>query len=735
MLVILATSVACSATSDPAPQDRLDFIDPFIGTGGGGFAQPQAFVGATVPFGMVKPGPDTSGPLLANAGFAHASGYWYPDDEIDGFSQLHLHGTGIEDYGNVLFMPSDGMSTRKTAERGYRQAFFHDTEIASPGYYAVTLEDTTTRVELTASAHAAHHRYTFSDRAAAPTVIIDVGHGLGAAASLECEVQIDGDEVHGRMLSAGRFTGANRAFDVYFSARLSPPPSSFGTWGASTLTEGGVSASGERCGAYFGFDAVAPVVEVRVGLSFIDVHAARANRGEVDALRFETVHARARQAWRSALSTVDVEGGSDADRTIFETALYHAMLMPTLMSEVQGRYVGLDRAVHQSAGFAYYSDLSMWDTYRTLHPLLVLIAPERQRDIALSLLAMAQQHGALPRWPLAVNETGVMIGSPASIILADSILKGVPGIDATAAYAAIRADAEMEQGRTIRGGFQHCTSVGWCPADRMGGSVSKSVEFAWADFAAANLAAQLGHVEDAARYRTRARGWAGHWDPSTAFLRGRNGDGTWSDEPFDPTALSEDFTEGNAWHYLFSPFFDVAHLAELFGGVDAMLDKLDAFFERSVQTPTPLIGGEPFKGPDLYYWHGNEPDIHAAFVYAAAGQAQRGQRWVDWVRQTKYGADPDGLGGNDDAGTLSAWLALTALGLYPIAGSDQYVIVAPLFERAVVHLPGGDLVIEAPGAPARRRVESISVDGVTHAEATIRHRALAGATIRFVLSD
>jgi len=268
----------------------------------------------------------------------------------------------------------------------------------------------------------------------------------------------------------------------------------------------------------------------------------------------------------------------------------------------------------------------------------------------------------------------------------------------------------------------------------MGGSVSRAVEYGWADFATANLAAHLGHEGDAARYRERAHLWSGHWDGDTKFLRGKNADGTWSDEPFEPTGLSHDFTEGNAWHYLFSPFFDVDRLAELFGGVEPMLAKLEEFFALSEVNPAPLIGGEPFKGPDPYYWHGNEPDIHAAFVFAAAGQPARGQQWVDWVRTNEYGDDPDGLSGNDDAGTLSSWYALTALGLYPIAGSDRYLLVAPVFPRAVVRLPDGDLIIEAPGAPNARVVKSIQLNGQALPTATIPHERLTGGTtLRFEL--
>ncbi|MFH1808149.1 MAG: GH92 family glycosyl hydrolase [Pseudomonadota bacterium] len=738
VLLSLGAFGSCQCEPDPVPTlvDVVDLVDPFIGTGGGGYSQAQAFVGATLPFGMVKPGPDSSGPLLGSTGFAHTAGYWYHDDHIDGFSLLHFHGTGVEDYGNFLFMPTLGVDASKTSESGYRQFFRHSREQASPGYYQVQLEDLGVDVELTASLHAAVQRYSFAAGSVEPAVVVDLGHGLGRTGCVDSEVQWDASaaELSGRMRNAGRFTGEDRAFDVYLSARFEPAPVSVQLFRDGELLDGVASATGVRSGALVRFADGTRHVLVRAGVSYIDVQAARGNRAEVDGRSFDAVHEDARTRWRELLMRVEIEGGSDAEQRIFYTALYHSLLMPTTMSEADGRSVGLDRQVHDDAGFVYHSDFSMWDTYRTLHPLLGLLYPDKQRDLSRTLLAMAAQHGALPRWPLAVNETGTMLGSPASIILADSAARGVVDFDLPAALDAMVADADGVAGRSIRGGVAQCLAAGYCPADQVGRGVANTLEYAWADFAIANLARQLGDDGIEARFRSRVGGYAGLWDPTEQFLRGRNADGSWSQQPFDPEVWTEDFAEGNAWQYLWATPFDVPTFAALFGSVDAMLDKLDTFFELSEATPRPMLV-EPFSGYDLYYWHGNEPDIHAAYLYALAGQPGRGARWIDWVRRSKYSDGPDGLDGNDDAGTLSSWYVFSALGLYPLAGSDVYVVGTPLFKRAVLHLAGGDLVIEAPAADATHlQVQGLGLHGQPQRTPYLRHADLAqGGSLQFTM--
>lgn len=743
--VIFALSLGDACQSEPSlePEGELapiDWVDPFIGTGGGGYAQAQCFVGATRPFGMAKPGPDSSGPLLGRTGFAHSSGYWSLDDHIDGLSQLHLHGTGAEDFGNFLLMPSDAALSPGTREDGYKQWFRHSIETASPGYYAVHLEDADVDVELTASTHAAFHRYHFAADAQ-PMLVVDFGHGLGRDGGPQSEIALveNGATLSGKMIAAGRFTGEERSYPVWVSAQISPPPSTAQLYVDGALIEDGLQggagqAQGIRSGAFLYFAEGTREVTVQLGMSYVDAEQAATNRAEIEGLSFDQVHQEARDVWSSMLDRVHVEGGRDDDKTIFYTALYHSMMMPTQMSEVGGFYRGLDRQVHQAEGFYYHSDFSMWDSYRTLHPLLNLIAPDKQQDLARSLLAMADQYGAPPRWPLAVNESGSMLGSPAAIILVESLLKGLD-LDAAEVLDVLVADADLLEGHSIRHDFAPCIELGFCPADEVGDSVSKTLEYAWADFAISALAKNQGETDLANRFAQRALGYRGLWDAQTQFLRGRNRDGTWAQEPFDPLEFSDDYTEGNAWQYLWAAPFDVVGLVEMFGGVEPMLSKLDDFFRLAKETPRPMPI-EPFAGYDSYYWHGNEPDIHAAYLYALAGQPQRGFAQIDWVRRTKYGTGPDGLDGNDDAGTLSAWYVFSALGLYPLAGSDLYIVGTPLFPRAVLHLPTGDLEIVAPEVDAQHiYVKSLSLNGQALTRPFVHHAdLLGGAVLRFEMS-
>lgn len=694
----LLALAACGSSDDtPTWANPLASVDPFIGTDGMGFNQGQTFVGPTLPFGMVKPGPDSGGFLARKASsWAHTSGYWYADNKIEGFSQLHFSGTGIEDYGNFLFMPTDGMDAEKTDEGGYREKFSHDDEEASPGHYGVTFLESRIRVDLGATAHAAHHRYSFPSTVAAPSVLVDVSHGIGNYPALDGGVTIDAEArtIEGWMLSAGRFTGEDRAFPVHFSARFSKPFSAHGVWQGDSFSPGSMSAEGSTLGAWVEFDAPGEV-EVEIGVSYIDAQQARVNRSELDNQSFEETQVASETAWEEHLGAIEILGGTKRQQRIFYTALYHSALMPTQMSEGD-RYVGLDREVHTESGFTYYSDMSMWDTYRTLHPLMSLLYPARALDFAKTLLAMREDHGTLVRWPLATNETGTMVGSPAAIILADTALRGVTGFDLEAALDVVVADADGVPEITTRP--IACVEHGHCPSDEVGRATSLTLEYGWADFAIANLAQALGKPDVATDFRQRAAAYKQHWDEETGFLRGINTDGSWAIADFDSQLQSDDYVEGNAWHYLWAVPFDVIGESELFGGRQSFVDRLGDFFETSKNTPTPVAGIVTM--PDEYYWHGNEPDIHAAFLFALAGMPGLGGQWVDWVRETRYDDAPIGLAGNDDAGTLSAWYVFASLGIYPLAGSDIYVLCPPIWDESILHLPGGDLRIVAKRSSA-----------------------------------
>lgn len=714
----------CVTLGSAGARTILDDVNLFIGSGGGGFAQGNVTVSATVPFGMVKVGPDTQG-KLGRMGFSHCAGYWHEDKFIEGFSHTHMEGTGVADYGNILFMPTVGMDETKTDEKGYGSSYSHENEKAQPGYYSVILNKNNILAELTATEHVAVHRYTFqpADKDNA-FVLIDPSHALGGGFSKGVKVEINPEknEISGYGINAGDFVGEGRAFTVYFSAIFNKPFKNFGTWEGNKLSAGTKTYEKKenkiRAGAYLQFDLSSgePVVEARVGISYISVEQAKLNReSETKNKNFDDVKKQTQLKWEKALGVIEISGGTQKQRTMLYSALYHSMLMPTLFTDVNGKYVGLDDKVHDAKNFKYYTDFSLWDTYRTLHALLELIAPDIQRDMLVTLVTMMKQSGNLPRWPLTNSETSCMIGSPADIVMAESYLKGIRDFDVSAAYDGMKKQAnEPPPGSegSGRDDIVECLKYQYCPA-----SVSKTQEYAYADFSIAQLAKALGKKKDYDEFMARSKWYKNLWDKDTQFFRGKTSSGKWADEGkfFPSEPLQPNYTEGNAWQYLFFVPHDVPGLISLFGSKDAFFKKLDEFFENAVKYPAKIMksGKTSIAMPDFYYWHGNEPDMHTSYMYALAGRPDKGAKWIRWVLDTKYTDGPDGINGNDDGGTMSAWYVFSAMGIYPLAGTDVYLIGSPVFEKSTVHLKNKkDFVIAADGASEQNMyVQSASLNG------------------------
>jgi len=702
----------------------LHVVDPFLGTGAFGAGVGSALPGATRPFGMVKVSPDTRSANGSREGALHCAGYRYEDSLVEGFSHTHLHGTGVTDLGSVLLVPAHGWSPAKVDEDGYSLPLDHGSEEASPGYYAASVGDPPIRVELTATPRAALHRYTFPAGSDAH-LILDLGHALGTDHTTGGRLRLDPEEgtLEGELVCHGGLSGRYGGLPVYASVRVEQPWRAAGVWqDGQVATDGVLEAAGDRVGAWLAFAVPADeelVLQVAVGISYIGVLEARRNReAELPGWDFEEVWAAAQQEWEEALGVVEVAGGTADQQTILYTSLYHALQMPTLFTDVDGRYRGFDGAVHEAVGHTYYTDFSLWDTYRNQHTLLTLLYPPRQRDMILSLIRMAEQGGGFPRWPMGIGYTGCMIGSSAEIVLADSFLRGIRDFDALAAFRGLQvtADGPRPPGARYdqREGLVACLAAGCCPADQVSGAVSRTLEYAYADFALAQLAAELGLAEEEARYRERASRYAGTWDPATRFFRGRHADGSFP-ERFDPLEWTSDFVEGDAWHYRFFVPWDVPGLAALFGSERLLVSALDIFFAQAATRPHNPV-------PDPYYWHGNEPDIHAAYLFAEAGRPAQTARWVRWILDTLYGTGPTGLVGNDDAGTLAAWYIFSALGFYPVPATDRFVVGSPLFPRARLRLPGGVLEIEAPGTSAGVwEVRETRIDGVPLPGSTFRH--------------
>jgi predicted alpha-1,2-mannosidase len=712
--------VACgdnSAAIAPEVDDPVAFVDPRIGTGGLGFAHGSCFVGAAVPHGLVKLGPDTDGPF-GTVNFLHYSGYFAEDDKIQGFSHVHLHGAGATDYGVLSVMPVAAFDPAKTSVVDYETRFAKPDEHAAAGRYEVTFVNGI-KAELTSTTHAGVHRYT-----GAGAVVIDLGKTLSGGEIDLASIEVGATEITGQLHHLGGMSGGFGGYTIYFVIRGAW--TSAQTWSDGSAPSSATTATGTGVGAALevGGDA-----QLAVGISLVSLEGARRNLDEeVPAVDFDAVATRAREAWTAQLSSVLVTGGSDAERRIFYTSLYHAFLMPTVIEDVDHQYQLAGDVVRTSNGWRQMSDLSLWDTYRTVHPLYAWLAPESAKDSGRSLVAFGDGIGLFPKWPLATGETGTMLGASAEIAIADATLRGVD-VSAETAWPLLRAAAmdaaPPPTGRGGRGGIEPYLELAYVPRDGGSGrTVSLTTEFAHDDFALSNLARHLGNTADADALLARSRGWQQLFDPSVGFLRGRNADGSFPTDAFDPLELGDDYAEANAWHSLWmAGAHDPAGLGEMFGGNAAALAKLEEFFVNAkLDFET---GGESAANfPRPYYWHGNEPDMNAAYVFAQLGRPELTVEWVRWIQDSLYSDQPAGVAGNDDGGTLGAWYVLSALGVYPIPGSDRWILAQPRFPQARVLVGGRELVItiDDNGTPGTIELDGVAVEG------ELTHTQLAGAT-------
>ncbi|MFM7204810.1 MAG: GH92 family glycosyl hydrolase [Myxococcota bacterium] len=699
--------------------DVLPWIDPRIGTGGLGWGVGSTVPGPTHPFGMAKPSPDTTYEDF-DPSFAHCGGYWYADTHIRGFSHNHLVGTGASDQGNILIMPLMGIDDRKTVESGYRSPFSHDGEVVEPGYYAVTLDNGGIRAELTATPRVGVHRYTFP-ASNVSTLLFDLSASIpdGYVTELEFELRPDTQELVGALTNMGGLSDRYGGQRIYFSAKLSQPFNLYGVFADGKVYELQETASGERAGAWMQFTTQAgKPVEVQVGISYVSIEQAALNRMvEAEGRSFETLRAEAENAWREAFAGVQVRGGTNAQQTIFYTALYHSMMMPTLYTDVNGLYRGMDFEVHTAQNFTYYTDFSLWDTFRTLHPLLMLIAPETQGEMNTSLLKMYEQLGYIDRWPQGNGPTGCMVGDSAAMVLSESYLKGIHNFDEGLAFEALWKFASLDEPGKHRDNLGDYDTLGFIPVDTGGRSASEALEYAYNDAALASFARALGHHAEADYLENRALNYQHHFNPDTGYLQGRNRDGSFV-TPFNPRYNHEYYAEGNALQWGWYAPHDIQGLINLYGGSAAFERRLDRFFGRSAQVRDTLF-------PDMVYWHGNEPDLHASWLYHYIGKPEKSMEWVRWVLEQKYDATPAGLDGNDDGGTLSAWYVLASLGLFPIAGTDVYLIGAPLFPEATLQLAQGVLSMQTIGvANENRYIQSVTLNGVPYNQSWITHAQL-----------
>ncbi|HEX9186637.1 MAG TPA: GH92 family glycosyl hydrolase [Vicinamibacteria bacterium] len=732
---------ACAllALAGPGSGGRLlDLVRPIVGTARrdqriGAANSGQTFPAVGVPFGMTHWTPQTQA-----SEDKCVSPYYAQDERLQGIRASHFwSGSCTQDYGSATLAAVTGPLRLGAAERA--SPFARADEVMTPAYYAATLADHGVRLEVTGTARAGILRFTFLREGEAAILVHANRKSQGALAGglVRVDASAGTIEISNPVQRIYAGSGKPAGFSGHTAARIEAPFEAWGTWdepGGRAADRPGVAeqaGEGHVFGGYARFRARAgQAVIVRAGTSFTSVLEARRNReAEIGRAGFDEVRARAEAAWEAALGRVRVRGGTDEETQAFYTALYHALLMPRLFGDASGTYPRFagGAAVETARGFDYYDDFSLWDTFRAQHPLLVLLQPERVPDFAGSLLAKADQGGFLPNFPGWNSYTSAMIGDHGASVIADAWVKGVRGFDGEKALAALVKNAtvspppdEYADGKGRRA-LSEVQALGFIPLEQevpeafhRREQVSRTLEYAYDDFAVAALARSLGRADVAATFERRAARWRNVFDSSIGFVRGRHADGRWV-EAFDPAAEQPWITEGTPWHYSFFVPHDVPGLVEAMGGREAFVARLDRLFAEG------------------RYWHGNEPSHHVAYLYAHAGAPWRTQEEVRRILATEYGLGPAGLQGNDDTGQMSAWYVFSALGFYPVCpGSARYEIGSPLFEEARIDVGGGrTFTVLAPGVSAANLyVQSAALDGRPHERPWIAHEDVArGATL------
>ena len=741
-LVAVALLAAPLAAQVPAP---VDSVDPFIGTGGEG----HTFPGAVAPFGMVQLSPDTDTGCRIRDCYGHAAGYRYDDPTIQGFSHTHFSGAGHSDLGDILVMPVAGdavpMDPGTPEAPGYRSRFDHRSEIANPGYYAVTLDGPGVHAEVTAGTRVGVHRYAFP-RGKAAHLVIDLRSSLydypGKTLWSGLHMRPDGT-LTGFRETRGWAPGRK----LFFAMRFSAPVKGHAlvdrdgevAYKGFAAPGRGSDALAEKLGraleARVDFGALDRPLEVKVALSGVDEAGAVANL-EAEGGGFDAIRAKTRAAWTQALGALEIDAPAPMRRNLY-TALYHSLIAPSVWSDADGRYRGPDDQVHTAEGYTFRSTFSLWDTFRAQHPLLTLVQPERTTtDVVRSLIDSRRYspHGILPVWQFAGRETWTMIGYHAVPVIADAYLKGLRDYDADAALDAMVASASYAP----YGGLGEYMARGYVPIDKEPEAASKTVEYAYDDWTIARMARAMGRRDVAARFEKRGGNWRNSFDAKSGWLRARKADGTFR-TPFDPTAINygSDYTEGNAWQYSWFVPQDQAALFALLGGDAKAIAKLDAMFDYDV-SKIDYSHAEDISGLIGQYIHGNEPSHHVAYLYSYAGAPWRTQERLAQIVASQYKPTPDGLSGNDDLGQMSAWLMFTALGFYPVApGSNEYVIGRPFVNRAAIALPGGKrFTVVADGlSEANRYVGRVTLNGRPLARSFIRDDEIrGGGELRFTMT-
>ncbi|RZK48260.1 MAG: glycoside hydrolase family 92 protein [Pedobacter sp.] len=754
ILLILALGLLFQQSN--AQKKALHYVNPLIGTEKMG----HTFPGATLPFGAVQLSPDTDtipyevGGKYNKKVYEYCAGYKYEDKTIVGFSHTHFSGTGHSDLGDFLIMPTQGKlqlnpGTADNPGSGYRSAFSHDEEKSEAGYYQVKLKDHNILAELTATERVGIHRYTFP-KSKESHIILDLRSGI---------YNYDGKTVYTyvRVVNDTLVTGYRQTYGwartrtVYFALSFSKKIKNYGQrnydgvqpyrgfWRKFDETKNFPEIAGRKIAMYFDFETEEQEqIGLKMAISPVSQKNAILNLNtEAPGWNFDKFKASAQQKWQNELEKVKIEGSED-DKTNFYTALYHAFINPTEYSDVNGEYKGLDQDVHQAKGFKNYTTFSLWDTYRALHPFFNLVQPERNADMVKSMLEHYKQNslGMLPIWSHYANDNWCMSGYHSVSVIADAILKGVYKGDINEALAACVATASKRDYE----GIGEYIDRGYIPAEKSGTSVSNTLEYAYDDWCIAQLAKKAGNEKVYQEFIKRSQNWKNNYDSSIGFMRPRLADGSFKKD-FDVLSThGQGFIEGNSWNYSFFVPHDPIAMMELMGGKKKFANRLDTLFNMHLSdeffADTEDISREGIIGG---YVHGNEPAHHVPYLYNWTDQAYKTQAQVRHILKMQYQARPDGLGGNDDCGQMSAWYMFSALGFYPVSpGSTQYALGSPLVHSAELKLAEGKtLKIKAINQSDKNvYVQKVVLNGKVLSEPFIDHHDIVnGAELTFYMSS
>ncbi|NLR92580.1 GH92 family glycosyl hydrolase [Flammeovirga agarivorans] len=722
--------VAACGTKEKQTETKeryTSYVNPFVGTDGPGNTYP----GATVPHGMVQLSPDNG-----ISGWDRIAGYFWPDSTIAGFSHTHLSGTGAGDLYDILVMPLNSKSTRMVEEGGNLRPvslFSHDQEHAEPGYYTVDLLDYDIKAELTATSRTGFHKYTFpKDKES--FILFNLGYSLNWDGPTDTYIKVvDEKTIEGYRFSSGWAPEQREYFVAEFSQPFTKYQLINSVDGKNLKEIKGEEVKAKKTRGYFFFDTpeVKNEILVKVGLSNSSIDGARKNlQAENTGWDFAKIKQQASDTWEEELKKIEIVTPNKEYKRVFYTAMYQALLAPTLLSDIDGNYKGADQKVHKAEGYDKYDTFSLWDTYRATHPLYTLIHTNRVPDMINSFLSHYDETGLLPVWSMKGNETNMMIGYHAVPVITDAYFKGIKGFDVKKAYEACKASAMNEQGDAMADYMK----FGYVPLnfDHENWSVSKTLEYAYDDWCIAQFAKDLGKMQDYEYFSKRAENWRNVYDKESSFMRPKDDKGEFIKD-FIAKDYTDHFCESNAWQYFWYVPQNVDGLIESVGGAERFEQKLDSMFSYypTADDKLPIFS----TGMIGQYAHGNEPSHHVAYLYNYINKPKKGQRVLREIMDTQYKSTPDGVCGNEDCGQMSSWFILSSLGIYPVnPGNAVYDLGTPLFPKATVHLGNGKtLTVIGHQTKTNPTVTKVMFNGKELKDLTITHQELTqGGTLEFL---